>query len=104
MIETSYDCIPLTKVVINSDEFSLSRSVLADIEEAESFGTETPTVFFNINKNNRPAANSNKENESDSDSSVTVPYYYNSGSDMSLSELIEKEREMIEGNESSEEN
>ena len=103
MIETSYDCIPLTKVVINSDEFSLSRSVLADIEEAESFGTETPTVFFNINKNNRPAANSNKENESDSDSSVTVPYYDNSGSDMSLSELIEKEREMIEGNESSEE-
>ena len=79
MIETSYDCIPLTKVVINSDEFSLSRSVLADIEEAESFGT-------------------------DSDSSVTVPYYDNSGSDMSLSELIEKEREMIEGNESSEEN
>ena len=102
MIETSYDCIPLTKVVINSDEFSLSRSVLADIEEAESFGTETPTVFFNINKNNRPAANSNKENESDSDSSVTIPYDDNS--DMSLSELIQKDREMIKGDESSEEN
>ena len=101
--------MPKSKSLVNyedsdSDESSLSSSVLADIEEAESFGTETPTVFFNINKNNRPAANSNKENESDSDSSVTVLYYDNSGSDMSLSELIEKEREMIEGNESSEEN
>ena len=79
-----------------------SSSVLADIEEAENVGTGTPTVFFNINKNNKPAANSNKENESDSDSSVTVPYDYNS--DMSLSQLIQKDREMIEGNESSEEN
>ena len=54
------------------------------------------------------AANSNQENkadsedESDSDSSVTVPYDDNS--DMSLSELIQKDREMIKGDESSEEN
>ena len=28
-----------------------SSSVLADIEEAENVGTGTPTVFFNMNKN-----------------------------------------------------
>ena len=54
------------------------------------------------------AANSNRENkadsedESDSYSSVTVPYDDNS--DMSLSELIQKDREMIKGDESSDEN
>ena len=49
-------------------------SVLADNEEAEIVGTGTPTVFFNMNKKNRPAANSNQDKESDSDSSDTVPY------------------------------
>ena len=77
--------MPKSKSLVNyedsdSDESSLSSSVLADIEEAENVGTGTPTVIFNMNKN-KPAANSNKENkadsedESDSDSSVTVlPY------------------------------
>ena len=58
----------------DSDESSLSSSVLADNEEAENVGTGTPTVFFNMNKKNRPAANSNQDKESDSDSSDTVPY------------------------------
>ena len=57
----------------DSDE-SLSTSVLDRIEEAENVGTGTPTVFFNMNKKNRPAANSNQDKESDSDSSDTVPY------------------------------
>ena len=48
--------------------------MLADNEEAEIVGTGTPTVFFNMNKKNRPAANSNQDKESDSDSSDTVPY------------------------------
>ena len=104
--------MPKSKSLVNyedsdSDESSLSSSVLADIEEAENVGTGTPTVIFNMNKN-KPAANSNKEikadseDESDSDSSVTIPYDDNS--DMSLSELIQKDREMIKGDESSEEN
>ena len=57
----------------DSDE-SLSTSVLDRIEEAENVGTGTPTVLFNMNKKNRPAANSNQGKESDSDSSDTVPY------------------------------
>ena len=70
------------------------------IEVAENVGTGTPTVVFNMNKKNGPAAN--QGTESDSDSSVTIPYDDNS--DMSLSELIQKDREMIKGDESSDEN
>ena len=72
--------MPKSKSLVNyedsedSDESSLSSSVLADNEEAENVGTGTPTVFFNMNKKNRPAANSNQDKESDSDSSDTVPY------------------------------
>ena len=97
--------IPKSKPLVNyedsedSDE-SLSTSVLDTIEVAENVGTGTPTVVFNMNKKNGPAAN--QGTESDSDSSVTIPYDDNS--DMSLSELIQKDREMIKGDESSEEN
>ena len=72
--------MPKSKSLVNyedsedSDESSLSSSVLADNEEAENVGTGTPTVLFNMNKKNRPAANSNQGKESDSDSSDTVPY------------------------------
>ena len=67
--------IPKSKPLVNyedsedSDE-SLSTSVLDTIEVAENVGTGTPTVVFNMNKKNGPAAN--QGTESDSDSSVTV--------------------------------
>ena len=73
--------IPKSKPLVNyhydyedsedSDE-SLSTSVLDTIEVAENVGTGTPTVVFNMNKKNGPAAN--QGTESDSDSSVTVSY------------------------------
>ena len=90
-----FDVDPYEHYVVEETAGHNSRQVAKKIPKS-------PTVFFIINKNNKPAAISNKENEGDSDSSVTVPYDYNS--DMSLSQLIQKDREMIEGNESSEEN
>ena len=90
--------IPKSKPLVNYEDSE--DSDLDTTEVAENVGTGTPTVVFNMNKKNGPAAN--QGTESDSDSSVTIPYDDNS--DMSLSELIQKDREMIKGDESSEEN
>ena len=90
--------IPKSKPLVDYEDSE--DSDLDTIEVAENVGTGTPTVVFNMNKKNGPAAN--QGTESDSDSSVTIPYDDNS--DMSLSELIQKDREMIKGDESSEEN
>ena len=90
--------IPKSKPLVNYEDSE--DSDLDTTEVAENVGTGTPTVVFNMNKKNGPAAN--QGTESDSDSSVTVPYDDNS--DMSLSELIQKDREMIKGDESSDEN
>ena len=90
--------IPKSKPLVNYEDSE--DSDLDTTEVAENVGTGTPTVVFNMNKKNGPAEN--QGTESDSDSSVTIPYDDNS--DMSLSELIQKDREMIKGDESSDEN
>ena len=60
--------IPKSKPLVNYED-SID-SDLDTTEVAENVGTGTPTVVFNMNKKNGPAAN--QGTESDSDSSVTV--------------------------------
>ena len=62
--------IPKSKPLVNYEDSE--DSDLDTTEVAENVGTGTPTVVFNMNKKNGPAAN--QGTESDSDSSVTVSY------------------------------